>query len=220
MTNTATLTAEGLTKRFNAPPLFAPVSFELRAGEIVAITGSNGTGKSTLLKMMASVLSPTKGSVAYHVEGKQIPKDEYQPYLGYAAPYLELYAELTAIEHLQFIAELKGKSMDNGECVSLLTSLGLEAAVAHSDRQVKQYSSGMQQRVKLAMAFALAPRFIFLDEPSSNLDAAGIDRLFHHITDAAHGGAIVMIATNDAAETELATRRVAVERYVAPSRQA
>jgi microcin C transport system ATP-binding protein len=67
--------------------------------------------------------------------------------------------------------------MDVGECVSLLTSLGLDPAVAHSDRYVKQYSSGMQQRVKLAMAFALAPRFIFLDEPSSNLDVAGIERL-------------------------------------------
>lgn len=219
MSQTATLVADGLIKRFNNAPLFTATSFELNSGDIVAITGANGSGKSTLLKMLAGVLMPTKGSVVYTVDTKKIAREDYQPFLGYAAPYLELYAELTAVEHLLFVSELKGKSLDTGEAISILTSLGLDPAVAHSDRQVKQYSSGMQQRVKLAMAFALAPRFIFLDEPSSNLDIAGIDRLFHHIKESAADDAIVIIATNDPAETELATRTVALEKYHAPAMQ-
>ncbi|HYM21075.1 MAG TPA: ABC transporter ATP-binding protein [Candidatus Kapabacteria bacterium] len=213
MTSLATLTAEGLTKRFSAAPLFAPLSFSLHSGEIVAITGANGSGKSTLLKMLARVLTPSKGGVTYQIDGKEYSIEEHQPYIGFAAPYLELYSELTAIEHLQFVAELKSKRIGAKESLSILTSLGLDGSVAESDLHVKQYSSGMQQRVKLAMAFALEPNFIFLDEPGSNLDSDGIEKLFAKIKSVASGGALVVIATNDPAETMLASKVIALEPY-------
>ena len=213
MSSYATLTAEGLTKRFNAAPLFAPLSFSVNAGEVVAITGANGSGKSTLLKMLARVLSPTKGTVSYQLDSKDLSIDDHQSHIGFAAPYLELYSELTAIEHLQFVAELKSRSLSTDDALAMLTSFGLDVEVARSDRHVKQYSSGMQQRVKLAMAFALAPEFIFLDEPGSNLDSDGIEKLFSTILRTASQGALVVLATNDPAETALASRRIALQPY-------
>jgi ABC-type multidrug transport system ATPase subunit len=208
-----TLTAEGITKRYSTAPLFSPVSFEASSGEIVAITGANGTGKSTLLKILAKVLSPTKGTVAYHADKKLLTEDEYQSHIGFAAPYLELYNELTAIEHLQFVAELKGKQLAKSDCLQFLTSFGLDEHITSSERQVNQYSSGMQQRVKLAMAFALSPEFIFLDEPGSNLDADGITILFTHIKKSASVGSLVIIATNDIGETELASKKIKLQSY-------
>lgn len=216
MLNVASLTADRLLKRFNNAPLFAATSAQLHSGQIVAITGNNGSGKTTLLKMLAGVLMPTKGSIAYTIDQLIIKHEDVQPHIGYAAPYLELYAELTAVEHLQFVAELKGKRLGADEAIAILASLGLDEGVAQSERHVKQYSSGMQQRVKLALAFALAPRFIFLDEPSSNLDQAGINKLFEHIHKAASENAIVIIATNDPKETELATQLLVLEKYHAP----
>jgi ABC-type multidrug transport system ATPase subunit len=213
MSTGVTLTAEGITKRYSGAPLFSPVSFEASSSEIVAITGSNGTGKSTLLKILAKVLSPTKGTVSFQQTGASLSEDVYQSHIGFAAPYLELYSELTAIEHIQFVGELKGKALDLQECITQLTSLGLDEKIAASDRHVKQYSSGMQQRVKLAMAFALSPDFIFLDEPGSNLDADGITLLFDTIKKKASDGALVLIATNDAAEVNLAGRTIKLEAH-------
>lgn len=214
MNATVTLTAEGITKRYSGAPLFSPISFEASSSQIVAITGANGTGKSTLLKILAKVLSPTKGKVDFRQNGTVLSEDNYQAHIGFAAPYLELYSELTAIEHIQFVAELKGKQLGVDECTRLLTSFGLDKSIAASDRHVKQYSSGMQQRVKLAMAFALSPEFIFLDEPGSNLDADGIATLFSNIKTSAASGALIMIATNDAAETGLASKAIQLQPYV------
>lgn len=213
MSHLATLRVEEITKRFSGAPLFSPVTFEVSSTEILAITGSNGTGKSTLLKILANVLSATKGKVSYHNDSQVLGEEAYQSHIGFAAPYLELYSELTAIEHLQFVGELKGKQIAAQECIDLLVGLGLDPKVAASDRHVKFYSSGMQQRVKLGMAFALNPDFIFLDEPGSNLDAEGIAILFAQINKSAAAGAVVIIATNDAAEVGLATREIRLEKY-------
>ncbi len=207
------ISASGILKRFSARPLFAPIDIEVHSGEIVAITGSNGTGKSTLLKILAKVLEPTKGTIALSSDNTVLDEDAIKRSIGYAAPYLELYGELSAIEHLQFIFELRGASLSSDAAISLLTTLGLDAAIAGSARQVKFYSSGMQQRVKLAMAFISDPPFLFLDEPGSNLDANGNERLYEQIRRSAENGSIIFIATNDAAEVALAHRSLPLLPY-------
>ncbi len=213
MSGSFRLVVDAVTKRFSGAPLFAPVSIEASSGEIIAIVGSNGSGKSTLLKILANIFQPTKGSVIYEENNTSLPSDLLSERIGFTAPYLELYSELTAIEHIRFVAELKSKSIDDASCIQLLTSFGLDAAIAKSDRLMKQYSSGMQQRVKTAMAFAHEPRIIFLDEPGSNLDAVGIDTLFRNITQAASNGALIIIATNDPQEAALASRTIALQQY-------
>jgi heme exporter protein A len=211
--DTISLTTNAVTKRFNRAPIFSPVSFSLRSGVICAVTGSNGSGKSTLLKIIAGVTGLTKGTVDWTDGTKKLESRDLQKSLGFVSPYLELYNELTAIELVQFIAELKEKKIASDEASAELVSFGLEKAIVESERTIKQYSSGMQQRVRLAMAFICNPKVLLLDEPSSNLDEIGIQTLFRRIEHSAKNGALVIIATNDERERKLASREIRLEPY-------
>ena len=217
------LSLQAVTKRYARAPIFSPVTFEVGGSEIVAITGANGSGKSTLLKIIAGVTEPTKGKCTWkidqtylanreNVRGREISSipREIQKTLGYVSPYLELYNELTAVEHVEFVAELKGEKITKEEAINELISFGLDKEIAASDRTMNQYSSGMQQRVRLAMAFNSKPKILLLDEPSSNLDEEGIQTLFSKLDKYVIDGSIVIIATNDEREKNLASREIAL----------
>jgi heme exporter protein A len=207
------LTLQNVTKRYNRTPIFSPVSFQVSSGITLAITGSNGSGKSTLLKIIANVTEPTKGTCIWKSGEKKLDQRDLQKTLGFVSPYLELYNELTAIELVQFVCELKGITIQPKEAIAELTSFGLEKAIAESDRTIKQYSSGMQQRVKLATAFIGDPKVLLLDEPSSNLDEEGIQILFKRIEISQKNGSLVIIATNDVREKQLASREVSLQPF-------
>lgn len=200
------LEVANVTKRFTRKPVFAPISFSAAPSEIIAITGSNGSGKSTLLKIIARVLEPSKGTCVWSDNGKPLEPEELSRRMGFVAPYFELYNELTAVEHVNFIAQLKGQ--EHATPVESLTSFGLDRSIAESARLVGQYSSGMRQRVALAMSASGAPDILLYDEPSSNLDEEGVHLLFESITAAAKNGAIVVLATNDVRERGLAHRTI------------
>ncbi len=203
--------AEGVQKRFTQRPIFKPVSFEASAGDIIAITGFNGAGKSTLLKIIGNVLSPSKGSCSWKMAGKTLDHDGIRTRLGYVAPYLELYDELTAVEHVQLVAQLKGIPIAEQAAAGLLNDFGLDPKIAKSDRHLRAYSSGMKQRVRCAMAFACTPSALLLDEPTSNLDEAGTSIVLVQAHNAAARGAIVFIATNDPRERAIAQREIVIE---------
>ncbi len=207
------LRLESVTKRFSNAPVFSPVSFETSSGNILALTGANGSGKSTLLKIIAGVTSPTKGTCFWSDNEKQFELRDLQKTLGFVSPYLELYNELTAIEHVQFVVELKGSKVSSDVAVNELLSFGLDRTIAESDRTLKQYSSGMQQRVRLAMAFICDPKVLLLDEPSSNLDEEGIQTLFHRIKTAVKNEAVVIIATNDEREKRLSAKEIGLHPF-------
>jgi heme exporter protein A len=206
-----TIIADGIEKRFSHRPVFKRVSFEANASEIIAITGPNGAGKSTLLKIIANVLSPTKGSQIWQRGNTKLDNDGIRASMGFAAPYLELYDELTAVEHVEFVAAMKGLSIDLDAALALLDGFGLAPNVARSDRRLRAYSSGMKQRVRSAMAFACSPDVLLLDEPTSNLDDEGTSLLLKQATEAAERGAIVFIATNDERERTIAHREIRIE---------
>lgn len=207
-----TIFAEGVQKRFSGRPVFKGISFEALPSEIIAITGPNGAGKSTLLKIIANVLSPSKGSCSWELSEKKLDHDGIRIRLGYVAPYLELYDELTAVEHVQLVASFKG--VDNpSDPLDALDRFGLNPQIARSDRHLRAYSSGMKQRVRCAMAFACAPSVLLLDEPTSNLDEAGTAIVLEQAQAAARAGAIIFIATNDAREREIAQRQILLEPY-------
>ncbi len=206
-----TIKAEGVQKRFTGRPVFKPVSFEASPSEIIAITGSNGAGKSTLLKIIANVLSPTRGSCRWHDGSSNLDNDGVRVRLGFVAPYLELYDELTAVEHVHLVAELKGMPVSGATVLALLDGFGLDAKIARGDRPLRAYSSGMKQRVRCAMAFACAPGALLLDEPTSNLDEDGTALVLGQAQAAARAGAIIFIATNDDRERAIAHREILIE---------
>jgi heme exporter protein A len=164
-----------------------------------------------LLKIIANVLSPTKGSQVWQNGSEKLDSDGIRVRMGFAAPYLELYDELTAIEHVEFVAAMKGISLANDSALELLQEFGLDPSVAKSERRLRAYSSGMKQRVRCAMAFACSPAVLLLDEPTSNLDEAGTATMLSKATAAAENGAIVFIATNDERERAIAHREIRIE---------
>jgi heme exporter protein A len=131
--------------------------------------------------------------------------------MGFVAPYLELYDELTAVEHVEFVANMKSVPLSANSALELLDRFGLDSAIARGDRRMRAYSSGMKQRVRCAMAFACSPSVLLLDEPTSNLDDAGTNIVLAEAVNASAVGAIVFIATNDARERAIATREIQIE---------
>ncbi len=185
--------AASVTKSFNRRSIFENVGFDVRPGEVFGITGNNGSGKSTLLKIVAGVLAPNRGSVEFSLDGSILPQETRFASVGFLAPYLQLFEEFSAAENIRFFASIRGLRLARKEAAELLAGVGLPA-----DRRdpVRGFSSGMKQRMKLIFATMHAPRFLLLDEPTTNLDAAGIATVYAAV-EAQRSRGCVLIATND-----------------------
>lgn len=185
-----TIRLNGAGKRFNREWIFRNLSFEFKAGQIVAITGPNGSGKSTLLSVLWAQTPPTEGEVDYVKDGVSVhPSDAYSDF-GIAAPYMELFDDFNPQEQVDFhfsFKTLKAGITHNG----LLESAGLSGA---RNRPLRHFSSGMRQRLKLALAFSSDTPVIFLDEPTTNLDLNGADWYRQQLENCRDR--LVIIATN------------------------
>jgi ABC-type multidrug transport system ATPase subunit len=187
------LTATNIGKRFNREWIFRGVNYVFSAGNAYAITGPNGSGKSTLLQVLAGATMQSEGAISATLNGQPIPAEKLFLHLGIAAPYLELIEEMTALEFLQFHTHFKPLSITNTEA---LEKLGLAAA---AQKQIRYFSSGMKQRLKLAQAiFSQAP-ILFLDEPCTNLDAEGI-ALYQQLISEFGTGKLILVSSNDKQE--------------------
>ncbi len=160
------ITAEKLGKRFNREWVFRNFDFTLEGGNTYAITGPNGSGKSTLLQILWGQLPPSTGSLKYEVNGTDVSVTEIFQHLSIATPYLDLIDEFTLMEMVRF--HFKFKKIRGGQSEEELIE---KMELLHArDKQLSNFSSGMKQRLKLALAFYSNTNLIFLDEPSTNLD--------------------------------------------------
>jgi ABC-type multidrug transport system ATPase subunit len=161
--------AKDLGKRFNFNWLFRQLNLHAPEGSRYAVLGSNGSGKSTLLQIISGATLPSSGEIIWNYRGKSIDSEQIYQYTSLAAPYLELIEDFSLREHLDFHFSLKpmlsGFSMED-----LMRISNLETA---ADRQIRYYSSGMKQRVRLLLAVCSDCPLLLLDEPLSNLDEAG-----------------------------------------------
>ena len=184
-------------KRFNRDWIFRHVDLELHAGQRYAITGHNGSGKSTLLQLIGGMITPSEGRRTLEQHGQPLDEDSSYREVSLCAPYLELIEEMTGMESLTFHQGFK--PLRNGHTpASILEAVGLQKAAG---KQVRFYSSGMKQRVKLAQAFFSATPVLLLDEPTTNLDKQGI-ALYHHLIHTVCNERLVLICSNDAIEYE------------------
>jgi len=165
------ITLQNIGRRFNREWIFRGVEYTFKAGESYAILGSNGSGKSTLLQVLNGSLSPSAGILSYEKNGKEVPVEDVFQYLSLAAPYLELIEEFTLAEMIDLHFKFKSykSGMDNKAVIDVL------AMDANKNKLIKYFSSGMKQRLKLALAFCSDTPILMLDEPTSNLDAQGVD---------------------------------------------
>lgn len=162
---------EHIGRRFNREWIFRDVNYVFESGNSYAILGANGAGKSTILQVISGSLSSSEGTISYSKEGVLLNPEHVFEHLSMAAPYLELIEEFTLTEVLDFHFQFKkfraGLNRDQ-----LIELMGLK----HSEHKaIKYFSSGMKQRVKLALAFCSDTEMILLDEPASNLDQQGLE---------------------------------------------
>ncbi|MCF8319370.1 MAG: ATP-binding cassette domain-containing protein [Sphingobacteriaceae bacterium] len=164
------LVLENIGRRFNQEWIFKSLSYTLESKQSYAVLGSNGSGKSTLIQLIAGNLSSSEGKINYEIGDKKLEAEDIYQYLSLAAPYLELIEEFTLEEqlnfHFQFKKLLPGTTKEN-----LLETLNLKGAQL---KAIKYFSSGMKQRVKLALAVFSDTPLLLLDEPTANLDEQGI----------------------------------------------
>jgi ABC-type multidrug transport system ATPase subunit len=188
------ITLSDAGKRFNREWIFRHFNHQFYSSKTYAITGPNGSGKSTLLQFIAGALMPTEGKLAYcNDAGEQI--SEYYRLLSIAAPYLETIEELTAREFFRFHSSFK-PLLPGITIPDLLERLGL---LASADKQIRYYSSGMKQRVKLGQAFYSDTPVLLFDEPTTNLDASGA-ALYHELIRELCQERLVIVSSNDPSE--------------------
>jgi ABC-type multidrug transport system ATPase subunit len=158
-------------KRYNFEWIFRKVDYEFKGVYNYVILGSNGSGKSTLMQVIAGSLLYSEGNIDLEVSEKKVEGEDFYKHLSIAAPYLELYDEFTLAESIEFQSKFKPfqKGLTTKQIIELTE---LEKS---KDKQLKYYSSGMKQRVRLALAILSDVPLLLLDEPSSNLDKKAID---------------------------------------------
>lgn len=161
---------DNAAKRFQYEWIFKNLSLDIPAYSNLAITGGNGSGKSTFLKAIASLYPLTEGDLKYFLGEKEILGEDIYKQLTISAPYLELPEEFTLLELLQFHFKFK-KSTPDMSFKKMMEIMYLEN---HENKPISQFSSGMKQRLKLGLCFFSDVSLILLDEPTSNLDEKGI----------------------------------------------
>jgi len=107
------MTATEIAKDFNRRPIFRDISFSLSSPSSLAISGKNGAGKSTLSKILAGLISSTRGSITYTLNDKQVGIEEFKHHIGFVSPYLNLYDEFTALENLQLLSRIRATTQQN-----------------------------------------------------------------------------------------------------------
>ncbi len=202
-----------LGKRYNREWIFRHVTYLFEAGKSYAITGPNGSGKSTLLQAIAGSMNLSEGKLEY-LSAKSdsvnsiIDPENYYRHLSIAAPYLELVEEMTAREFLHFHNQFK-PFVSSASIENILSAINLEKS---ADKQIRYFSSGMKQRVKLAQAIFSDAPVLFLDEPCTNLDTTGYDLYHQLIADHCHQK-LVIVSSNDAEEMDFCSERLNILDY-------
>ena len=201
-------------KRFNRDWIFRHLTYEFSAGQSYAIIGPNGSGKSTLLQVLSGSMQINEGNILFAVDSQQsavnasITNENVYRHISICAPYLEVVEEMTLIEFLNFHSGFK-PFLSSITVEKIISILGLENAV---NKQIRNYSSGMKQRVKLAQSIFSDVPVVLLDEPCTNLDAAGI-QLYHDLINEYCKNRMVVVSSNDEIEYRFCKERLNINDY-------
>lgn len=204
------ITLEDIGRRFNRDWVFQHLNYHFTAGLRYAILGPNGSGKSTLLQVVSSALTPSAGRIVYRSQGKVIDADHIYQYVSIAAPYLELIEEFTLAEQIRFHFMHK-RFLGGLDERLLIERLGLAHA---QDKQIRYFSSGMKQRVKLGLACYADVPIVLLDEPTSNLDEDGIS-WYLQLVASTSAGRLFLICSNQEREYGFCEHRITITDYKA-----
>ena len=208
-------------KRFNRDWIFRHLTYEFKRSNSYAIIGPNGSGKSTLLQVLSGSMQASEGTVEFGVGSGEsfggrrladgaagVNAEEIFNHVSICAPYLEVVEEMTLKEFLEFHHHFK-PFLSSVTVDSIISILGLEKAV---NKQIRYYSSGMKQRVKLAQAIFSDTSILLLDEPCTNFDLTGIE-LYHRLVNEYCQNRLVIVSSNDEVEYRFCKERINISDY-------
>lgn len=194
-----------VSRQFGAVAALRALSLNLHGGEVLALLGHNGAGKTTAMKLILGLLAPSQGQVRVLGEDPQRASRAMRLRLGYLPESVSFYQHLSGLEALRYFARLKHVPVSH--CPDLLAQVGLQHAM---QRRIKTYSKGMKQRLGLAQALLRPPELLLLDEPTVGLDPLATADFFHTVQDLRHQGCGVILCSHVLAGLEAHLDRVAI----------
>lgn len=203
------ISLNNIGKKYNQEWIFRGVDYVFDSPGAYAVLGNNGSGKSTLIQLLSGRVMPTAGNIEYYHNGREIPLEELYRLFSLATPYQELLEEFTLEEMLTFHIGLKPffPGITKKDFIALLNLPGLEY------KPIRYYSSGMKQRVKLALAILSDVPLVLLDEPCSNLDHQGMEWYGGLVEAYSRERLFIICSNNQQEEIACCTRQLIVTDY-------
>lgn len=194
MENNYKIKLENVTKLFGRRLIFRNVNHEFCSNKVYGLAGRNGSGKSTLAKIIVGLTSPTSGKIIHTLNNKIIIDERLHEQIGFVSPYLVLYDEFSAYENLILTLKIRGKKIDDEKIKYWLNEFDL---YERKNDLLKGYSSGMKQRIKFIFAVIHEPAFLLFDEPTSNLDNNGKEKVYHMIKEELKEKCVIVASNED-----------------------
>lgn len=203
------ITLSKIGRKFNYEWIFREVDFEFNQDNAYAILGSNGSGKSTLLQIISGHLHPSEGTISYKHENKNIAVEDFFRHVTFSGPYLELIEEFTLEEMLTFHSHFR-TFRNNMDVNAVIDATGL---ARNRNKPIKYFSSGMKQRVRLALALLTESDVVLLDEPAANLDRKAIE-WYRTLVANNHTDRILIVCSNSQSEEhDFCTQSIVIDDY-------
>lgn len=199
------LQATKIVKQFGSKKILHAIDLKVEKGEIFGFLGRNGAGKSTFINILTGILPPTSGEVRYFNEGTLTTTLKKR--IGVLPDYTAFYDHLTALQHLQYFADISGYKVSKVDCMVQLSKVGLQDAM-HT--KVGKFSFGMKKKLGIAQAVIHNPEFIFLDEPTSGIDAESAIHLQSYMKELKARGKTIFLTSHNLHEVEKLCDRIAI----------
>ena len=201
------IVVKGLQKSYNNLGVLKGVDFEVEKGRIFALLGSNGAGKTTIVKILTTLLKQDGGTAAVNGFDVAVKPDDVRQSISLTGQFAAVDEILTGRENLIMIARLRYLKNPRPVAEDLLNRFGLAEA---ADRRVSTYSGGMRRRLDIAMSLAGKPLLIFLDEPTTGLDPEGRLEVWKTVKELANNGTTVFLTTQYLEEAEQLADQIAI----------
>ncbi|WP_041592291.1 ABC transporter ATP-binding protein [Terribacillus saccharophilus] len=187
-----------LTKKYGEKTVVNQVNLKVKKGSIFGFLGKNGAGKSTLINMLTGLAIPSSGSFKLNLKDTD-SKRKVQTKVGVMPDYSSFYDDLSALEHLKYFSKILGLKMKKKDYIKLLQRVGLEN---DTNLKVKKFSFGMKKKLGIAQTLLNNPDIIFLDEPTSGVDANSVLTIHSLIKDISSDGTTVFLTSHNLDEVE------------------
>jgi ABC-type multidrug transport system ATPase subunit len=198
-----------ISRKFNYEWIFRDVNFEFASGNAYAILGSNGSGKSTLLQIISGHLHPSEGTINYSNNKQIIAIEDFFRHVTYSGPYLELIEEFTLEEMLTF--HHRFRKFRNGMDVNAV--IDITGLARNRNKPIKYFSSGMKQRVRLAIALLSESDVVLLDEPAANLDRKAIEWYRSLVAEHSRDRILIVCSNSQSEEHDFCTQSIVIDDY-------